>query len=307
MKKRLLIFAVILIAVFGAAGGMMYFKHGEAKNTVKLNLYFLSAKESTLVAEKQTIKLGEREDIVDKAVEALIKGSTKNVGVIDKEATVNGIIKNKGYVTVDFSRKFLVSEASKNALAVYAVTKTLCQLPGVSYVKVTVNSQEVIGPDGKVIGFLAGDDINVGKDVDGTENKYVTLYFADKESRLLKKEIRAIKMTDSQPIEQYILNGLIEGPKSTELEAVLSQDTSVISVQTTDGTCFVNFASGFATKNSGSEEKQKKAIYSIVNSLTELDNVTGVQFLIDGKKSDALSDVSISGTVTRDESMIANE
>ena len=190
-----------------------------------------------------------------------------------------------------------------NTFAAYAVVKTLCQLPGIKSVKVTVDGQDIKSADGSFLGFLAGDDINIEKD--STENKYAALYFADKTSRKLKKEIRRINITDSQSIEQYILNGLIEGPKSKELESVLSPDTSIISAQTTDGTCFVNFSAAFVSKNSGSKEKEMNAVYSVVNSLTELDSVKNVQFLIDGKKSDSFGSISISGTFYRNESMIS--
>ena len=307
MKKRIMIIILIIIAAIAGLFGIRYYRRNALKDSVSLNLYFFNNKESTLVAEEQNIKYGDRDDILDKVLEQIIKGSTKNTGIMDKKTKVNSVIKEKSHVTVDFSNDFLTDDSTKNAFAAYAVVKTLCQLPGINYVRVTVDSSEIVGPDGNLLGFMSGDDINVEKDIDGTENKYVALYFTDSKTKLLKKEIRAIKMTDLQPIEQYILNGLIEGPKNPELESVLSSDTSIISVQTTDGTCFVNFASGFVGKNSGSGEKEKNAIYSIVNSLTELDTVTNVQFLIDGKKSDSFGSVLISGMFSRNESLIEND
>ena len=54
----------------------------------------------------------------------------------------------------------------------------------------------------------------------------------------------------------------------------------------------MNFAFSFVEKNSG--EGAEAAVYSIVNSLTELPGIKGVQILIDGKKLDRIGDVDIS-------------
>ena len=89
-------------------------------------------------------------------------------------------------------------------------------------------------------------------------------------------------------------------------EGVLSADTSIISAQTTDGTCFVNFTSSFAGRNSGDEKKERLAIYSIVNSLTELKTVQNVQFLVEGKKLSEFGTISISDSFFRNEKIIEN-
>ncbi len=303
MKKKLLIPLILIVAAAAAALGYRYYIRDEAKNEVNLNMYYLSSKQSTLIAEEQTVKYDENDDITQIVLENLIKGNSKNSGIADKKTTVNSVTKGESGVIADFSKDFLTNDSMTNTFAAYAVVKTLCQLPGIKSVKVTVDGQDIKSADGSFLGFLAGDDINIEKD--STENKYAALYFADKTSRKLKKEIRRINITDSQSIEQYILNGLIEGPKSKELESVLSPDTSIISAQTTDGTCFVNFSAAFVSKNSGSKEKEMNAVYSVVNSLTELDSVKNVQFLIDGKKSDSFGSISISGTFYRNESMIS--
>ena len=101
-----------------------------------------------------------------------------------------------------------------------------------------------------------------------------------------------------RPLEQHVLNELIKGPSNTNLNPVLSSDTSVISVQTTDGTCFINFNSNFISRNSGTPDKEDTALYAIVNSLTELDSVNSVQILIDGKKISSFGTTSMGGTIS---------
>ena len=51
--------------------------------------------------------------------------------------------------------------------------------------------------------------------------------------------------------------------------------------------------------------KEKMTIYSIVDSLTELDNIQRVQFLMDGKKVDNFGNINIGSMFGRDGSIIA--
>lgn len=300
MKKKIIVAAVIGLAVIVAFAGIRFFE-SESRDKINLNMYFLNGKESTLVAEEQTVEYSDKEDIFEKVLENLIKGGSKGNGIADKKTVVNSVTHDENGVAADFSEEFLTEDVTHNTFAVYATVKTLCQLPGVKAVKVTVDGNAVTSADGTELGFLSGDNINVEKN--STDNKYAALYFADKNTGKLRKEIRKINVTDSQSIEQCILNELAAGPKNNELESVISSDTSVISVQTTDGTCFVNFSPSFVSKNSGSKEKEMRAVYAVVNSLTELDSVKNVQFLVEGKKSDSFGSISIDGTFYRNDSM----
>lgn len=308
-NKKMIIALVLLLAIAGIVLGLRSMNDDNAENALTLDLFFFNDTSSSLVAENQKIKYSADEDIREKIIDAIIKGSSnsKNVKIVDKNTKLNSIEKKSQGIVVDFSSEFLSGDQTKNVLAAYAIVKTLCQIPGVTSVKVTVNSQELIGPDGNRLGFLSGEDINLEKDINNSEIKYVVLYFADSKTSELVKEVRTIKITDTQPIEKYIINELIKGPANSSLQAVLSPDTSVISVQTTDGTCFINFNSNFVSRNSGTTEKENLAIYSIVNSLTELEHVNNVQFLVDGKKISSFGKNSISGTFYRNKGLIRRD
>jgi len=305
-KKRILIIPILILVIVGIVLGVQSLYADNQKNSLELNMYFFNNDYSSITAENQKIKCDENDDIAELVVKNLIKGTSnsKLTRIMDKGTKLLDMTKINQQTVVDFSSEFLTNDPTKDTLAVYAVTKTLCQLPGISEVKVTVEGKDIIGADGNVLGFLSGDDINVESDENKDEAKYIALYFTDSESGKLVKEIRTVTITDTQPIEQYIVNELIKGPISKNHLSVLSPDTTVISVQTTDGTCFVNFASNFVSKNSGTNEKENAAIYSIVNSITELDTVKSVQFLVDGKKISDFGTNDLSGTFYRNSEMI---
>lgn len=306
MNKKLVAAAVIIIAVVaGIIFAVSSFLSRADNDKLGINIYFFNSDSSALVAEKQRVDIKDKDKMTEEVIAKIIKGPTnaKNVAITSADTKLNSVNKEGQRTTVDFSDSFLTENKTTNALAVYAVVKTLCQLPEIAEVKVTAAGKDILGPDDNNIDFLSGEDINIEKDKNNTEIRYITLYFANQEAKL-ERERRKIKITDTQPIEQYIVNEIIKGPENKELQAVLSSETSLISAQTTDGTCFVNFNSNFVSKNTGNAEKENLTIYALVNSLTELDTVKNVQFLVNGKKITDFGNNIMSGTFFRDEEMI---
>ena len=102
----------------------------------------------------------------------------------------------------------------------------------------------------------------------------------------LGTEIREVEVNPNQPIERYVVEQLIKGPESDSLKNVIPSDTKIRDISTADGICYVDLSSEFVTKQSGTEKDGIAAVYSIVNSLGEMETVNKVQFLIEGEKVD---------------------
>ena len=85
------------------------------------------------------------------------------------------------------------------------------------------------------------------------------------------------------PLERFVVEELIAGP-SGQIEGlypVINPETKIVNILTKDGICYVNLDSNFLTViNNVSTEV---AVYSIVNSLVELDNINKVQILVNGE------------------------
>ena len=62
---------------------------------------------------------------------------------------------------------------------------------------------------------------------------------------------------------------------------MINPETKIVNILTKDGICYVNLDSNFLTVvNNVSTEV---AVYAIVNSLVELDNINKVQILVNGE------------------------
>ena len=307
-NKKVLIPAAVIVAAVIAV--LVFFAVREDYNSQKYDgeLYFFNETATAIEAEDREIKYKTGQDLAESVIRALMKGpeSARHQRIIERDAdliSVTGV--ETGNALVNFTDEFITGDNTKDVLAVYAVVKSLCVTDIISSVKVVIEGRDIKTSDGSIIGYLTNQDINLPSDTYNSETRVVTLYFPDKELKKLVREDRNIKVTDQQPIAQYIINELIKGTENPELTAPLSKDTVLLSVETSDSKCFVNFKANFLDKNSGSAEREKMTVISIVDSLTELDTIDRVQFLMDGKKVDMFGNINIGSMFGRDESIIA--
>lgn len=293
-KSRLYIISLLLIL---AVISIIIVLSGseEAANSMNTTLYYFNRDNSTIVACEQAIGYESRSDLFRKTAEELIKGSAdkKHNPIMSKNVKINNIRLADKTLVIDFSNEY----DKDNLLTTYAVIKTMSQFPDVETVKVTVNGKTALSE-----GALSGEEINLESDDDCATG--MNLYFANKKKTKLVREYRKINITDTQPVEQYIVSELIKGPRNANSSALLSSDTGVISVETTEGTCYVNFKQDFISKNVSASEVEKLTIYSLVNSLTEREHIKNVQFLVEGKKTERFGDMEIENLYYRDESFI---
>jgi germination protein M len=84
----------------------------------------------------------------------------------------------------------------------------------------------------------------------------------------------------------------------------IPSEVKLINIETKEGICFVNFSEDLITKHWGGTAGEIFTIYSIVNSLTELDYIDKVQFLIEGKKQETFTHMIFNEPFERDESLI---
>jgi len=147
-------------------------------------------------------------------------------------------------------------------------------------------------------GILSGDkeDLQPGDTVvppqpEG-ETVELTLYFANNEyvitgSESLEKllpEKRTITLANKS-LAQAAVEELMKGPEGEGMGAVIPPRIKLIDVEVAEQIAYVNFSSD--GMNGGSME-ETFLISSVIMTLTQLENIDAVQFLVDGKKTETL-------------------
>jgi germination protein M len=189
---------------------------------------------------------------------------------------LNGVV-----LYVDFSEEYNALKPEEEILIRAAIVRTLTQSNICSLVAFTVKSEPLLTHDGTLVGSMSADSFveNPGKQINSSVEAVLTLYFA-KEGTSLVKETRKVHYSTNISMEKLIMEQLIEGPKKSGTMATVPSGTKLISVSVVDGVCYVNLSDSF--KNQNPEVSEEIVLYSIVNSLTELQGVTKVQISVNG-------------------------
>lgn len=281
--KKLIAILLVLVIVFSLTACF-----GTGKNKSEINIYFKNAQTSELTIEKVKYTLSQNTvDMANFAMDALKNGPTEsgNAATIPETSVFSEVVVKDELATVDFKGYFTNYTGVDEIVARFSVVRTLCDIPGISGVLITVDGKPLVSnTTGKEIGVLRKKDIvhenieNVNQNT--TETTLVKLYFATSDAMALKVEERKVETQDTVSIEKTIVNELIKGPTSPELISVIPTGTKVISVDTKESVCYVNLSKEFVSKFAGGSGKL--ALYSIINSLCSLESITSVQFLIEG-------------------------
>lgn len=191
----------------------------------------------------------------------------------------------EGVLTLDFSEEYSKLSNVQQLILKACVVITLAQVDDVDSILFTINGAPITDSDGKETGAM-----NPGQYVDILlsdeellkQETSVRIYFTNEEGSALKAfDYNFTLDNQTQSLEEYIIRKLIEGPDDTDGYPTLDSSVELISVMTTDNTCYVNFSAGFLEQNQTVSDDIM--IYSIVNSLTDLAYISNVQFLVEGE------------------------
>lgn len=123
----------------------------------------------------------------------------------------------------------------------------------------------------------------------------ISLYFKNIETNSLVAEAKAIDVKELyQDPYTYLINMLIIGPESEKLESAIPEGTKVNSCTLKGSTIYVDLSKEFIDNAPSGIAEESIAVYSIVNTLTELNEVTGIKILINGEENKAFNDGKIS-------------
>lgn len=131
----------------------------------------------------------------------------------------------------------------------------------------------------------------------------VNLYFSDSQAMYLVSEKRKIPPTTS--LAKQVVVELIKGPVSSDLYSTIPEGTRVNEVYIADDIVYVDLSEEVFKNHPGGSSGELMTVYSIVNSLTEISPIKGVQILVEGDERNSLvGHVDISMPLLRDEDWI---
>lgn len=255
----------------------------EEKNG-EYQIYYLNMDKSKIVAEDYDSTGAEGETLIEEILNKLHSApdSAKLRQTIPADVKINNYKINGVYLYIDFSEEYNALKPEEEILIRAAIVKSLVQTNACSLVAFTVNSEPLHAHDGTLVGSMSADTFveNPGKQINSSVEATLNLYFSNKDGTKLVKENRKVHYSTNISMEKLIMEQLIEGPKKVGTMATVPAGTKIISVSVVDGVCYVNLSDSF--KNQNAEVNEEIVLYSIVNSLSEVQGVSKVQISING-------------------------
>ena len=122
----------------------------------------------------------------------------------------------------------------------------------------------------------------------------VSLYFKQKDTNILVPEARKIDVKElTKTPYETLMKLLLEGPKNEKLEKAIPEGTKLNKIELKSGTLYIDLSKEFIENHKGTIEEETLTIYSIVNTLTGLNEVDAVKIQIEGKEDASFKDNAI--------------
>ena len=211
-----------------------------------------------------------------------VESSDQYVVIKPGDIHVNNVSFQEGDLILTFSDNYKSMDATTEAMYRTAAVKTLSQIADVESVTFR-DSKDVITLDsGLRLSSLRSDDyIDDSNDIFyDTQWMNVGLYYTNEKGDSLIRTEANIAYNSDESIEKMIVSRLTDGPDEAGLYPVIPENTELLGVTFVNGVCYVNFDQLFLSVNVNASGNLP--VYSVVNSLCELDEVNEVRILIDG-------------------------
>lgn len=279
-QKKLLLFFFSVLLLFCAGCGR---KENATEGKDRYSIYYLNREETKIAEFAYYTDTKEPMKVLGELLQVL--GQTpQNVGYHETISNfmITAFSINDNVVQISVDDHYSDLSPTTEVLTRAAIVRTLSQIDGITYVSMKQGNHDLTDHTGAVINAMTADQFvdNAGNEINTYENVNLTLYFASENGKYLIKAIRSVEYNSNISVEKLIVEKLIDGPIGEGLYPTINSNTKIESVTVKDKICYVNLSEDFL--NQQYNVLPEVTIYSLVNSLVELESVNKVQIAING-------------------------
>ncbi len=297
--RALVLCAVLLLGMSLVGCG----KKNEEPQEGTIKVYYVNSSETGIVSKDYVLQadMGDTEAAINELIEVLKKMPDR----LQYEAPISGDINLIGYsindklLNLNFGAGYMQLGRTIEILDRAAIVRTFTQLDDIDYVSFQVEGTPITDHYGNIIGNMSADTFiyNVGNEINTYEKVELRLYFASEDGTRLVPVFRSVVYNSNISMEKLAVEQIISGPNTDIAYPTISKDAKIKSINVKDGVCYIDFESDF--QSSANAVTAEVAIYSIVNTLTELPNINKVVFSVNGQSTFNFMDFMISGAYER--------
>ena len=135
-------------------------------------------------------------------------------------------------------------------------------------------------------------------------HREMTVYYTDQNRRFLMGQGISVDPGAPEELPMQLLELLLTPPAGSGLRSALPANTTFQSATVEDGLCTVSVSSAFENRRYNTPSGQLLSLMCVVNTLTALDEIDRVEFLVDGQLLIRYGVLSIAEPLVRDERCI---
>lgn len=292
--KKVLCILYTVILVFGMTGC------GEKtdKQLMSYQVFYINSDGNGLTGKTYQLK-DAKQDLVSVIKELIIRLQTPQEeslkSPIDEGIQVVDYQIKENQLSVYFSAGYNNKSGLDEILSRAAIVKTLCQIQEIEYVEFYVEDQPLM-LSGNAVGLMSQESfVDELNPQDQKQSKETVLYFANKQGNRLKKITTDITYNAVEPIARLLVEQLIAGVSSiqnideTKLQSAVPSKTTLNNLTIRDNICYLDLSKDFEQQDPN--VSSEVIVYSIVDTLCELPEVTKVQFSVDGEQKEKYGDL----------------
>ena len=273
-------------------------------------LYYLNEERTKVVSENFELSFGTVDEQVSElltALEETLWTEDEKDLITDRNPIYEYKIDENGLLSLRYSADYITLPSITEVLRRAALVKTLCQLDKITAVEFYIGTQPLMTSSGKPVGMLTAEDFidSTGENTEFYQEAKVSVYFANETGDALLPLYLKVTYDGTVTTERLILQALLDGPVQDDMQPVIPKGTVLNKVSIRDGICYVDFNEKFMETRAGITPEV--AVYSVVNSLTELSNVYKVQFLINGATKKKYGTLDFSNAFERNLEIVEGE
>ena len=274
----------------------------EDDNTEKLSVFYVNTKSYESggeYIESVDYFIAENDDAIHNALDYLASPPADSglISSLVKGTRIYSYSLNNGEIAVTLSPAYLLLNEMEKAIAKCCITLTMCNIDEVDSVSIYV--------DEKLVEEKLDARMMIIEDTDTNEfDKQISLYFPEENYYYLCAESRVLTVGQDKLLAEYVIEELIKSTLSEGLKPSVPDGTKLLSVVLKNGVCTVNLSSEFVANRPVSAAEQRMTVYSIVNSIVNLENIDEVRFQIEGNEAYGYEYVDLTDSFTAFESII---
>ena len=270
------------------------------RKTGERQVYYMNVAGNALKTSPHRLAAGNRDEQIRELLTALKEAPdrSKEVSVMPQDLEIISYHMDGGHLFLDFNAAYDKVTGPNEVLMRSAIVKTLLQIEDITSVTFTVQGKALTHADGSEVGAMNADTfMDFGGDAeDAMVRRNFTLYYASKDGQSLVRENREIYYNSNLSPEKLVIEYLMVSPRADEAISPIPDSTKLLNVNVDRGVCYLNLSENFL--NATDKISQQVVIYSIVNSLCELGNISSVQIAINGEMNSLFRGDKLSNAYT---------